>query len=229
MLQRVRLADTVIVERSAEGRGVSVSGFEGDTIVRAALTAVASAAGEEASFSASIEKRIPVAAGLGGGSSDAATALRSPTAPSTEPLSEEALLQIAAVARSRRPVLPASRAAARYRRRLGAHAARGSPGTSRRPVAAGRSREGVDGAVSTPRSTNGAARTASRSGRNACSPHSPASTPPPTSPSFRATTSRPHRSCRRARAARSVPSGRDGRGADALRALHRRRPGTGGP
>lgn len=96
VLEHVRLADTVIVERSAEGRGVSVSGFEGDSIVGAALTAVASAAGGEGSFSASIEKRIPVASGLGGGSSDAATALRQANLLLDEPLAEEALLQIAA-------------------------------------------------------------------------------------------------------------------------------------
>lgn len=73
ILQRVALADTVWLERAPE---LTVEGFADDTIVRAALAAVAAAAGVEPSWRARIEKRIPVAAGLGGGSSDAATAIR---------------------------------------------------------------------------------------------------------------------------------------------------------
>jgi 4-diphosphocytidyl-2-C-methyl-D-erythritol kinase len=70
VLQRVALADRLTVKRSPD---VSVTGFDGDTLVRGALQSLADANG---GFSARIEKRIPVAAGLGGGSSDAATALR---------------------------------------------------------------------------------------------------------------------------------------------------------
>ena len=69
--QRVALADRISVERSPTLR---VSGFAGDTLVGRALESVADADG--ASFAARIQKRIPIAAGLGGGSSDAATALR---------------------------------------------------------------------------------------------------------------------------------------------------------
>jgi 4-diphosphocytidyl-2-C-methyl-D-erythritol kinase len=69
--QRVALSDRIAVEHSAELR---VTGFAGDTLVRQALELVAESGGT--SFAARIEKRIPVAAGLGGGSSDAATALR---------------------------------------------------------------------------------------------------------------------------------------------------------
>jgi 4-diphosphocytidyl-2-C-methyl-D-erythritol kinase len=69
--QRISLADRIAVERSRE---IRVDGFAADTLVRRALERVAD--GEEAGFAARIEKRIPVAAGLGGGSSDAATALR---------------------------------------------------------------------------------------------------------------------------------------------------------
>jgi 4-diphosphocytidyl-2-C-methyl-D-erythritol kinase len=68
--QRVALADRLTVVRSNE---VRVTGFAGDTLVRGALESLAEGNG---GFSAWIEKRIPVAAGLGGGSSDAATALR---------------------------------------------------------------------------------------------------------------------------------------------------------
>ncbi|MBA3734704.1 MAG: hypothetical protein H0W90_05835 [Actinobacteria bacterium] len=68
--QRVALSDRIAVERSAELR---VTGFAGDTLVRRALELVVDGNGTR--FAARIQKRIPVAAGLGGGSSDAATAL----------------------------------------------------------------------------------------------------------------------------------------------------------
>jgi 4-diphosphocytidyl-2-C-methyl-D-erythritol kinase len=68
--QRVALVDRLMVTRSAD---VSATGFDDDTLVRGALQFLADGDG---GFSARIEKRIPVAAGLGGGSSDAATALR---------------------------------------------------------------------------------------------------------------------------------------------------------
>jgi 4-diphosphocytidyl-2-C-methyl-D-erythritol kinase len=69
--QRVALADRIAVSRSPELR---VGGFPEDTLVRSALERVAD--GNDEQFAATIQKRIPVAAGLGGGSSDAATALR---------------------------------------------------------------------------------------------------------------------------------------------------------
>lgn len=69
--QRVALSDRISVERSPELR---VEGFDGDTLVLRALECMVD--GDGARFTARIQKRIPVAAGLGGGSSDAATALR---------------------------------------------------------------------------------------------------------------------------------------------------------
>jgi 4-diphosphocytidyl-2-C-methyl-D-erythritol kinase len=69
--QRIALADRISVQRSEQ---LKVDGFAADTLVRRALERVADGGGS--SFAARIEKRIPVAAGLGGGSSDAATALR---------------------------------------------------------------------------------------------------------------------------------------------------------
>ena len=68
--QRVALADRISITRSTQ---LEVDGFAGDTLVRRALERVSDGG---ATFAARIEKRIPVAAGLGGGSSDAATALR---------------------------------------------------------------------------------------------------------------------------------------------------------
>ena len=69
--QRVALADRIAVSRSPELR---VDGFPEDTLVRGALECIAD--GNDGRFAATIRKRIPVSAGLGGGSSDAATALR---------------------------------------------------------------------------------------------------------------------------------------------------------
>ncbi len=72
VLQRVGLADRIALEPAPALR---VEGFEGDTLVAAALDALAEAAGTEYRWAVRIEKEIPVAAGLGGGSSDAAAAL----------------------------------------------------------------------------------------------------------------------------------------------------------
>ena len=67
--QRVDLGDRISVGPAAE---TTVAGFPGDTIVRTALDSLGAPHG----WQVRIEKRTPVAAGLGGGSSDAATALR---------------------------------------------------------------------------------------------------------------------------------------------------------
>jgi 4-diphosphocytidyl-2-C-methyl-D-erythritol kinase len=71
--QRLALSDRIEVEPADH---LEVAGFPEDTIVRDALTALAARAGAEPAWTVRIEKRVPVAAGLGGGSSDAATALR---------------------------------------------------------------------------------------------------------------------------------------------------------
>jgi 4-diphosphocytidyl-2-C-methyl-D-erythritol kinase len=75
--QRIDLADDVALEEAPAGTppGVEVAGFPEDTLVMRALEAVAAAAGAAPAWRARLEKRIPVAAGLGGGSSDAAAAL----------------------------------------------------------------------------------------------------------------------------------------------------------
>jgi 4-diphosphocytidyl-2-C-methyl-D-erythritol kinase len=72
ILQRIDLCDTVSLEPADE---LIVEGFADDTIVRRALEALAEASGVEPRWRARIEKRIPVAAGLGGGSTDAAAAI----------------------------------------------------------------------------------------------------------------------------------------------------------
>jgi len=73
IMQRLDLNDTITLEPAGE---LAVEGFAGYTLVRRALEAVAGAAGAEPRWRATIDKRIPVAAGLGGGSSDAAAAMR---------------------------------------------------------------------------------------------------------------------------------------------------------
>lgn len=93
VLQRVSLADRVAVRRATEPR---VQGFADDTLVSAALRAIAGAADGAPSFEAQIDKQIPVAGGLGGGSSDAATALQLANELLDVPLAADALERIAA-------------------------------------------------------------------------------------------------------------------------------------
>jgi 4-diphosphocytidyl-2-C-methyl-D-erythritol kinase len=71
--QRVGLADRIDVDPAERN---AVYGFTGDTLVRDALDRLAAHAATDRRWRATIEKRVPVAAGLAGGSSDAATALR---------------------------------------------------------------------------------------------------------------------------------------------------------
>jgi 4-diphosphocytidyl-2-C-methyl-D-erythritol kinase len=92
VLQRVALADRVSIERAD---ALAVAGFAQDTLVREALTALAAEAGVEPRWAARIDKRIPVASGLGGGSSDAATALRLANATLDAPLDDNGLHALA--------------------------------------------------------------------------------------------------------------------------------------
>jgi 4-diphosphocytidyl-2-C-methyl-D-erythritol kinase len=93
VLQRISLADRITVEPAVE---LAVEGFQSDTIVRAALEALAAAAGTTPTWHVRIEKQIPVAAGLGGGSSDAAAGLLLANASLDRPLDERALHELAA-------------------------------------------------------------------------------------------------------------------------------------
>jgi len=87
--QRIDLGDRVSVEPAA---ATTIEGFEGDTIVRAALELLPAGHG----WRVRLEKHVPVAAGLAGGSSDAATALRLANATLVEPLEPPALHELAA-------------------------------------------------------------------------------------------------------------------------------------
>jgi 4-diphosphocytidyl-2-C-methyl-D-erythritol kinase len=93
VLQRIDLVDRIEIE---EAPALRVEGFAGDSLVAAALRELAGAAGVDPRWRVRIEKKIPVAAGLGGGSSDAATALRLANGMLEEPLPAEELHRIAA-------------------------------------------------------------------------------------------------------------------------------------
>lgn len=92
ILQRVDLHDSVSLERASE---LAVAGFAEDTIVAAALRALAHAARVDPGWRVRIEKRIPVAAGLGGGSADAAAALELANETLAAPLSRDDLHAVA--------------------------------------------------------------------------------------------------------------------------------------
>lgn len=93
VIQAIDFHDDVELEHAPE---VAVVGFEDDTLVREALESIARRAGVAPEWRARIEKRIPVAAGLGGGSSDAAAALRLANGQLAKPLEPEVLHELAA-------------------------------------------------------------------------------------------------------------------------------------
>jgi 4-diphosphocytidyl-2-C-methyl-D-erythritol kinase len=93
VLQRIDLCDWLALEPAGE---LSVAGFGADTLVRGALAALAEAAGVTPSWHVRLEKKIPVAAGLGGGSADAAAALALANGTLATPLEPAALAQVAA-------------------------------------------------------------------------------------------------------------------------------------
>lgn len=93
VLQRVDLADRIALETAD---GLAVDGFAGDTLVRRALELLAAEADIEPRWRLTITKRIPVAAGLAGGSTDAAAALRLANETLPEPLPHERLHELAA-------------------------------------------------------------------------------------------------------------------------------------
>jgi 4-diphosphocytidyl-2-C-methyl-D-erythritol kinase len=93
VLQRIDLHDDVELEPAEK---LEVAGFPGDTLVRTALEELAAEARVAPGWRVRIEKRIPVAAGLGGGSSDAAAALSLANAALPRPLAPDELHLVAA-------------------------------------------------------------------------------------------------------------------------------------
>lgn len=93
VFQRLGIADRLELDPAAD---LLVEGFDADTLVRGALEALAARAGVAPRWHVRIDKRLPVAAGIGGGSSDAATALRLANATLAEPLDDATLRGLAA-------------------------------------------------------------------------------------------------------------------------------------
>ena len=93
LMAPLELADRIELDSAEE---LHVTGFDDDTLVRGALEALATAAGTEPRWRVTIEKQIPVAAGLGGGSSDAAAALQLANETLDEPLPGARLHELAA-------------------------------------------------------------------------------------------------------------------------------------
>ena len=91
--QRLGIADRIDLE---EASSLRIDGFADDTLVRGALEALAARAGVEPRWHVRIGKRLPVAAGIGGGSSDAAAALRLANGTLAAPLPSEVLHELAA-------------------------------------------------------------------------------------------------------------------------------------
>ena len=93
VLQRVGLSDRIDLEPAS---ATSIEGFPNDTLVRDALRLLAEHTRTTAGWRVRIEKKVPAAAGLGGGSSDAATALRLANATLDAPVPREELHDLAA-------------------------------------------------------------------------------------------------------------------------------------
>ncbi len=97
LMERVSLADRLRFGRS--GGGIEVRGMEippRENLVYRALAALGELAGFDPALEVEIEKQVPAAAGLGGGSSDAATALRAAGELCGRRIREEILVQAAA-------------------------------------------------------------------------------------------------------------------------------------
>lgn len=100
IFHRIDLADEILVETSERGRSIDVAGAEtGPAEKNLAFRAAAAysiRAGWPKGFRIELTKKIPIGAGLGGGSSDAAGVLRTLDFLSPQPLGENALIEIGA-------------------------------------------------------------------------------------------------------------------------------------
>jgi 4-diphosphocytidyl-2-C-methyl-D-erythritol kinase len=98
LVASIDLADEVTAEPSdSGGDSVDCAGVSGENLAARALGEFRSRAGGELPpLAVTIDKRIPVAAGLGGGSADAAAVLRIANRLAGDPLGREELLRLAA-------------------------------------------------------------------------------------------------------------------------------------
>lgn len=99
IFHRIDLADDLTIEITERGRTLDVTGAETgpveSNLAWLAARAYADYSGWPAGFSIQLLKRIPVGAGLGGGSADAAAVLRGLDSLSSRPLGNNALIAIA--------------------------------------------------------------------------------------------------------------------------------------
>jgi 4-diphosphocytidyl-2-C-methyl-D-erythritol kinase len=97
LFEPVSLADDLTIESpgAAEVDTVNCAGVDGPNLVAEAITNLRAVGWGAPPVHVEIEKRIPVAAGMGGGSADAAALLRA--APQLAEIAPEAVLEIAAV------------------------------------------------------------------------------------------------------------------------------------
>ena len=93
VMQRIDLCDSVTLDRAPK---LVVEGYRKDTLVRSALAKLSAAAGSDGAWRVRLEKRIPLAAGLGGGSADAGAALDLANRTLANPLAHDELLGVAA-------------------------------------------------------------------------------------------------------------------------------------
>jgi 4-diphosphocytidyl-2-C-methyl-D-erythritol kinase len=96
LMARVDLGDTIIVAAAPRTSVTCPDIPGGDTLVTRALHDFKHATGHAGGFHVGIAKRIPIGAGLGGGSSDAAAALRAANELCGYPLATPELMAIAA-------------------------------------------------------------------------------------------------------------------------------------
>jgi 4-diphosphocytidyl-2-C-methyl-D-erythritol kinase len=96
LIARLDLCDTLMVAPAARTTVTCPDLPGGDTLVTRALHDLKVATGHQGGFHVGIAKRIPAGAGLGGGSSDAAAALRAANSLVEEPADEPTLFAIAA-------------------------------------------------------------------------------------------------------------------------------------
>ena len=94
VIQRIDLCDSVTLERAP---ALVVEGYRKDTLVRSALAKLSAAAAKRCrAWRVRLEKRIPLAAGLGGGSADAGAALDLANRTLAKPLAHDELVGVAA-------------------------------------------------------------------------------------------------------------------------------------
>jgi len=96
LMARVDVGDTLALAPSTTTVVRCPAIVGGDTLVTRALLGLAHAAGHSGGFRVAITKALPVGAGVGGGSSDAAAALRAANAMLPRPVADSVLEQIAA-------------------------------------------------------------------------------------------------------------------------------------